>query len=106
MKISRCLVRTWPVLLLLAIGAPSCKTENDQPGTNTAGPGEQKTELIISAAASMKDALTAIGRDYRKTHPDVELSFNFGSSGALQKQIEQGASADLFIAAADKNIDE
>lgn len=64
------------------------------------------TELTVSAAASLKDAMTQIARDYKKTAPDVALRFNLGSSGALQKQIEQGAPVDVFVSAADKNIDE
>ncbi|WP_160045200.1 molybdate ABC transporter substrate-binding protein [Paenibacillus sp. USDA918EY] len=63
-----------------------------------------KTDLTISAAASMTDALEEIKKAYELAHPDVELNFNFGGSGALQKQIEQGAPADLFLSAAVKNM--
>lgn len=66
----------------------------------------QPVELVVSAAASLKDVLTVLGRDYQKQQPNVRLRFNFGSSGALQRQIEQGAPVDLFIAAADKNMDD
>ena len=66
----------------------------------------QPVELVVSAAASLKDVMTVIGRDYQKQQPGVRLRFNFGSSGALQRQIENGAPVDLFIAAADKNMDE
>ena len=63
-------------------------------------------ELTVSAAASLNDALSAIGRDYQHQHPDVKLRFNFASSGTLQRQIEQGAPVDVYIAAADKNLNE
>lgn len=65
--------------------------------------GEQK-EVYIVAAASMTDAIQEIGANYEKEHPKVKLTYNFGSSGALQAQIEQGAPADVFISAAQKQM--
>ncbi len=66
----------------------------------------QKVELTVSAAASLKDALTQIARDYGRAQPNVALHFNFGASGTLQSQIEQGAPVDVFIAASDKNMND
>ncbi len=59
-------------------------------------------QLTVSAAASLNDVMTALGRDYQKAQPSVKLRFNFASSGTLQRQIEQGAPVDVYIAAADK----
>lgn len=64
----------------------------------------EKVELIISAAASMTDALKEIQLAYETQTPSTKLNFNFGASGALQQQIEQGAPADLFLSAATKNM--
>jgi len=61
-------------------------------------------ELVISAAASLQDSLLAIQPVYEKEHPAIKLSFNFGASGTLQKQIEQGAPADVFISAGAKQM--
>ncbi|WP_139995067.1 molybdate ABC transporter substrate-binding protein [Paenibacillus paridis] len=75
--------------------------------TATAEPSVQpleSVELTISAAASMTDALKEIQTAYQTIHPNITLSFNFGASGALQQQIEQGAPADLFLSAAVKNM--
>ncbi|CAM4441449.1 molybdate transport system substrate-binding protein [Paenibacillus endophyticus] len=80
---------------------------NHAQAESTAAPSEQpaeSVELIISAAASMKDALTEIQKRYEANHPNIKLNFNFGASGALQQQIEQGAPADLFFSAAVKNM--
>lgn len=62
-------------------------------------------ELNISAAASLTDAIQEIGSLYNGQHPDVQLTFNLASSGTLQKQIEEGAPADLFISAGKKQMD-
>ncbi|WP_213621474.1 molybdate ABC transporter substrate-binding protein [Paenibacillus sp. J22TS3] len=66
---------------------------------------KDKTEILISAAASLKDSLSEIEKNYEKEHPDINLTFNYGSSGTLQKQIEQGAPADLFFSAGKKQVD-
>lgn len=64
------------------------------------------TTLTVSAAASVKNVLTELGASYEKSNSDVDLKFNFASSGTLQRQIEQGAPVDIFIAAANKNVAE
>lgn len=61
--------------------------------------------LLVSAAASLKDALGEINPLYQQSKPGVNISYNFGASGALQQQIEQGAPADIFISAGKKQID-
>jgi molybdate transport system substrate-binding protein len=64
-----------------------------------------KVELNISAAASMTDAMKSVGKLYNAARPNTKLTFNFAASGTLQKQIEQGAPADLFFSAATSNMD-
>lgn len=66
--------------------------------------GKETTELTVSAAASLTDALGEIEKAFEAEHSDIRLTFNFGSSGALQQQIEQGAPADLIMSAAAKNM--
>ncbi|OAS14301.1 molybdate ABC transporter substrate-binding protein [Paenibacillus oryzisoli] len=67
---------------------------------------QSNVELTISAAASLTDAMKEIQTNYEKTHSHIKLQFNFGASGALQQQIEQGAPADVFLSAASKNMKE
>jgi molybdate transport system substrate-binding protein len=62
-------------------------------------------ELTISAAASLKDALEVIEQMYQEKHPEIELTFNFGGSGSLQKQISHGAPVDLFFSADKEKFD-
>lgn len=60
--------------------------------------------ILVSAAASLKEALTEIGASYTKSRPSTMVRFNFASSGTLQQQIERGAPVDVFISAADKQM--
>ncbi len=64
-----------------------------------------KVDLTISAAASLKDALTDVQSLYLQEKPKTTLTINFAGSGTLQKQIEQGADVDLFFSAAASNMD-
>ncbi|OAS86614.1 molybdate ABC transporter substrate-binding protein [Metabacillus litoralis] len=57
-----------------------------------------KVELTISAAASLKDALEEIEKQYEQQN-EVNLLLNLAASGTLGKQIEQGAPVDVFLSA-------
>ncbi len=63
------------------------------------------SQLTVSAAASLQDALNAIDQDFQRAHPDIQVTPNFGASGTLQLQIEQGAPVDVFISAAPQQMD-
>ena len=65
----------------------------------------QPLDLTVSAAASLQDAFKAIKPIYENDRPEVGITYNFGSSGSLQQQIEQGAPVDLFISAASDKMD-
>ncbi|WP_028610763.1 molybdate ABC transporter substrate-binding protein [Paenibacillus harenae] len=90
------------VILLFVLAAifffSGCSTEQ------TPETASDTVELTISAAASLTDALGEIRNRYESKNKSVKLYFNFGASGALQQQIEQGAPADLFLSAAPKNM--
>jgi len=75
----------------------------------TRSPGvsaDKSIDLIVFAAASMTDTLEEIASLYREVAPEVSLLFNFDSSGTLKSQIENGAYSDLFISAAQRQMDE
>ena len=65
----------------------------------------QANSLTVSAAASLQNVLAEVQQEYAKLQPDVKIIYNFGASGALQQQIEQGADVDVFISAAAKQMD-
>jgi molybdate transport system substrate-binding protein len=75
------------------------------PGATGAPVSSGPVGLTIYAAASLKDALEELKSIYTRQHPNVNITYNFGASGVLQKQIEQGAPADLFISAGKSEMD-
>jgi len=106
------------VLLVLAASAFGCTNQTTQnPVATTAAPmatavqtpvpatpAPQPVELVVFAAASMTETLNEIATLYKKAAPNVTLTFNFDSSGTLQTQIEEGADCDIFISAAQKQM--
>lgn len=81
--------------------------ETQVPETTTEAEAvEEPVELIVFAAASMTETLTKIAEIYKEVAPNVTLTFNFDSSGTLKTQIQEGADCDLFISAAQKQMNQ
>ncbi|WP_083979122.1 molybdate ABC transporter substrate-binding protein [Bacillus alveayuensis] len=85
------------LFLLLAIIIFSVGCTQNEP--------DEKVELTVSAAASLQNALLEIKESFEKKHEHIHLSFNFGSSGALERQISQGAPVDIFFSASEDKFD-
>ncbi|MBF2005466.1 MAG: molybdate ABC transporter substrate-binding protein [Chlorogloeopsis fritschii C42_A2020_084] len=66
---------------------------------------QSNSELLVSAAASLKDAMEEIKSIYQQSKPNINIKYNFGASGALLQQVQQGAPVDVFISAANKQMD-
>lgn len=66
--------------------------------------GTEKKKITVFAAASMTETMEQIKKVYEEKHKNIELVYTFDSSGTLKKQIEQGAQADIFISAAQKQM--
>jgi molybdate transport system substrate-binding protein len=76
-------------------------------GSRFAGqPAPRRADLTVSAAISMKPALDELQRDYTGANPGVTVESNYGASGTLQLQIEQGAPVDVYISASPKQMDD
>jgi molybdate transport system substrate-binding protein len=84
--------------LLITISFPFLSTEV------TVAADQQ--EIIVSAAISLKNAFEEIGKLFEGKYKGVKVSFNFGASGDLVRQIEGGAPVDVFASAAQKDMDE
>lgn len=57
-----------------------------------------KPELLVYAAASLTNVLEELGKTYAAEH-NQQVKFSFAASSALARQIEAGATADVFFAA-------
>lgn len=66
----------------------------------------EKTTLNVFAAASMTETLNQIAEKYKEKEPNVELVYTFDSSGTLKTQIQEGADCDVFISAAQKQMNQ
>ncbi len=88
------------VMFFIATVATGCGTDKEQ-----IKPQTEQVSLTISAAASLKDAAEELKGIYITEHPEVSITYNFASSGTLQKQIEEGAPADVFISAGKSQMD-
>ncbi len=71
----------------------------------TAAPAHAQ-DVTLSVAISMKEAVEELGGRFTSARAGVTLRYNFGSSGELEKQIEAGAPIDLFVSAAQRQMDE
>ncbi|MGB7159591.1 MAG: molybdate ABC transporter substrate-binding protein [Tepidisphaeraceae bacterium] len=60
-------------------------------------------KVTVFAAVSLKDALSDVARQYESSGGD-QIEFSFGASGQLATQIVEGAPADVFISAAQKQV--
>ena len=65
----------------------------------------QPKTLTVFAAASLTDAFKEIGKKFETAHPDIVVTFNFGGSQNLRAQLEQGAIADVFASANQKEME-
>jgi len=88
------------ILALLLLSIPGCRSN----GPPAAGP-PTANEFTVSAAISLKDAFNEIA-DLNEKRTGTKIHFNYGASGALQKQIESGAPADVFASAGAKQMDD
>lgn len=83
--------------------------ETEEPAETPAVQETEEAEAVtlhVFAAASMTETLEKIQEMYAQVEPDVSLVFNFDSSGTLKTQIQEGAECDLFISAAQKQMDQ
>lgn len=89
----------------MAVSLTACSSGGG-PDVSAESDSGEPTELTIFAAASLTETLEQIAEDYKKVAPDVALTFNFDSSGTLKTQIQEGADCDVFISAAQKQMDQ
>ncbi len=62
-------------------------------------------KITVSAAASLTEAFTELGNAFEQRCDNTKISFTFDSSGTLSQQILDGAPADVFASADEKNME-
>lgn len=84
--------------LALALPLTACGNDDgDASGQDTPAPSNR--ELLVFAAASLTETFTELAKAFEADRPGVKIRFNFGSSGTLATQINEGAPADVFASA-------
>lgn len=83
---------------VLALALTACGSSSSSSTTTTSTP-KVTGSITVSAASSLTKAFTQLGATFQSDHPGTTVSFNFGSSGTLATQIQQGAPADVFASA-------
>lgn len=87
--------KIWQLLLITSI----VLLNGCAPTTST-----QSITLTVFAASSLTGAFNEIGSAFSADHPGIKVEFNFAGSQQLRQQLEQGAAADVFASANDKEI--
>ena len=59
----------------------------------------QADTVLVAAASNIQLAFKKLTRDFRRTHPEINIKVSFGSSGNFYSQIVHGAPYDLFFSA-------
>jgi molybdate transport system substrate-binding protein len=91
------------VLLLAGCGSDATTGSGGSASSSAAGP---TGTITVLAAASLTEAFTTLGKQFEAAHPGTKVVFSFGPSSGLATQITQGAPADVFASASQKNMDQ
>src|SRR5512133_316561 len=97
-------------IVILALSLAGCRPmvppsgELPTSGQSSGAPAQVETTLTVMAAASLTQALAEIGQAFEQEHPGVSVAFNFAGSQQLAQQLVQGAPADVFASANQKQM--
>jgi molybdate transport system substrate-binding protein len=97
------LVAVLLVPCLVIVGPAGCGVGSSDAGVREAG---HESTLTVLAASSLTDAFGELTKIFEEQNPDTEVRASFESSSTLLTQIQQGAPADVFASAAQKEMDE
>ena len=97
--IYRCMMRTNTLVgIILVSSILAACTSTPVPVSPTGATAVQPVTLTVSAASDLTYAFGEIGKQF-EAETGHKVVFNFGSTGQLTQQIEQGAPVDVFAAA-------
>jgi molybdate transport system substrate-binding protein len=94
----RCVAVVAAALVLAACGSTG------KEGASTNSSGKVRGSVTVLAASSLTKGFTGLGEEFQAAHPGTKVEFSFGSSSDLEQSIEEGAPADVFASADQKNM--
>lgn len=77
-----------------------------KPKPHAPKPAPTEDRLTVFAAASLRTAFTSMYDDWKRSHPNVKIEFNFAGTQQLRTQLEQGAEVDVFVSADQRHMAE
>jgi molybdate transport system substrate-binding protein len=98
-------MKRWVVVgLATALALVGCGGAHTQQGAQTQHKAPARVPVTVLAAASLTDVFTTLTPQFEAANPGAELRFSFGGSSALAQQILNGAPADVFASADEKQM--
>lgn len=95
---------TLALLALAGLGLTGCSTTSQSADSPAPG-AENKTQINISAAASLQRSFDEIAKDFQEEHPQIEVThISYDGSSTLATQIVEGAPVDVFASADERNM--
>lgn len=85
------------ITVLVTMGG--CRHSKPEPN-----PTPREDKLVVFAAASLREAFGHEADEFKKSHPGVEVTFNFAGTQEIRTQLEQGAPADVFASADERHM--
>ncbi len=82
------------VTMAVAVAVAGCGAAAGQPGN-----APTRHTVVILAASSLTEPLTAIAKDFESSHPGTDVQVSFAASSTVVSQVNQGAPADLIALA-------
>src|SRR3954452_19259447 len=103
---NRSLRCAFAILAVSAAFVAACSDDSSasSPTTTAKAASTVKGDVTVSAAASLTEAFTEIGKGFHAANPGADVTFTFGSSGTLSTQITSGAPAGVFASADEANM--
>jgi molybdate transport system substrate-binding protein len=92
-------LRVASLSVILAGASTAVAASTDTVGATARTTDSFSGDITVSAAASLTEPFVALGRQFRKRHPQVRVRFNFASTSSLVAQIQNGAPVDVFASA-------
>ena len=86
-------------IAVISLVATACLGDGPNAGTGDTASAQEGSDLTVSAASSLTDAFTEIGKAFETANPGTTVTFNFGPSDGLAGQIDEGAPVDVFASA-------